>query len=107
MTTTLPTPKIKHAAFVKYAGVCVLSLMFENKFSQLCSANETNPGRDPAQKSLKIGPSRDFSFNLKQDLNNLSGFCKQLRSKSCFKISCLSGFLTVYLKKNAQKPREI
>ena len=44
-------------------------------------------------------PSRDFSPNLKQDLSGLSGFFRQLRSKSCFKMSGLSGFWTVYLKK--------
>ena len=33
------------------------------------------------------GPSRDFSPNLKQDLSGLSGFFRQLRSKSCFKMS--------------------
>ena len=32
-------------------------------------------------------PSRDFSPNLKQDLSGLSGFFRQLRSKSCFKMS--------------------
>ena len=37
-------------------------------------------------------PSRDFSPNLKQDLSGLSGFFRQLRSKSCFKMSGLSGF---------------
>ena len=37
-------------------------------------------------------PSRDFSPNLKQDLSGLSGFSRQLRSKSCFKMSGLSGF---------------
>ena len=37
-------------------------------------------------------PSRDFSPNLKQDLSGLSGFFGQLRSKSCFKMSGLSGF---------------
>ena len=44
-------------------------------------------------------PSRDFSLNLKQDLSGLSGFFKRLRSKSCFKMSGLSSFWTVYLKK--------
>ena len=44
-------------------------------------------------------PSRDFSPNLNQDLSGLSGFFRQLRSKSCFKMSGLSGFRTVYLKK--------
>ena len=34
-----------------------------------------------------------------QDLSGLSGFFRQLRSKSCFKMSVLNGFLTVYLKK--------
>ena len=37
-------------------------------------------------------PSRDFSPNLKQDMSSLSGFFRQLRSKSCFKIGGLSGF---------------
>ena len=37
-------------------------------------------------------PSRDFSPNLKQDLSGLSGFFRQLRSKSCFKMSGLSDF---------------
>ena len=36
-------------------------------------------------------PSPDFSPNLKQDLSGLSGFFRQLRSKSCFK---MSGFLS-------------
>ena len=34
-------------------------------------------------------------------------FFRQLRSKSCFKMSGLSGFWTVYLKKTAQEPRKI
>ena len=46
-----------------------------------------------------IDPGRDFSPNLKQDLSGLSGFLRQLRSKSCFKISGLSGFERFYLKK--------
>ena len=56
---------------------------------------------------IRRNPSRDFSPNLKQDLTGLSGFFRQLRSKSCFKMSGLSGSWTVYLKKNAQKPRKI
>ena len=52
-------------------------------------------------------PSRDFSPNLKQDLSGLSGFFRQLRSKSCFKMSGLSGFWTVLFKKTAKKPRTI
>ena len=47
--------------------------------------------------------SRDFSPNLKQDLSGLSGFFRQLRSKSCFKKSGLSGFSTVYVKKSRSK----
>ena len=43
--------------------------------------------------------SRDFSPNLKQDLSGLSGFFRQLHSKSCFIMSGLSGFWTVYLQK--------
>ena len=44
------------------------------------------------KKELLQRPSRDFSPNLKQDLSGLSGFFRQLRSKSCFKMSGLSGF---------------
>ena len=48
-------------------------------------------------------PKTGLLTNLKQDLSGLSGFFRQLRSKSCFKMSGLSGFLTVYLR----KPRKI
>ena len=41
---------------------------------------------------MSTHPSRDFSPNLKQDLSGLSGLFRQLRSKSCFKMSGLSGF---------------
>ena len=51
------------------------------------------------EKWVFCSPSRDFSPNLKQDLSGLSNFFRQLRSKSCFKMSGLSGFWTVYLKK--------
>ena len=54
---------------------------------------------DEEQNSYIEHPSRDFSPNLKQDLSSLSGFFRQLCSKSCFKMSGLSGFRTVYLKK--------
>ena len=50
-------------------------------------------------------PSRDFSPNLKQDLSGLSGFFRQLRSKSCFKI--LSVPLKNRAMQTAQKPRKI
>ena len=40
-----------------------------------------------------------------KDLSGLSGFFRQLRSKSCFKMSGLSGFWTVYLKKKRSKNR--
>ena len=47
---------------------------------------------DGAVKTFCWDPSRDFSPNLKQDLSGFSGFFRQLRSKSCFKMSGLSGF---------------
>ena len=43
-------------------------------------------------KMCMLRPSPDFSPNFKQDLSSLSGFFRQLRTKSCFKISGLSGY---------------
>ena len=44
-------------------------------------------------------PTLRCSWNVKHDLSGLSGFFRQLRSKSCLKMSGLRGFWTVYLKK--------
>ena len=53
-------------------------------------------------KQVRRSPNRDFSPKLKQDLSGLSGFFRQLRSKSCFKMSGLSyvSFFNGYLKLN-------
>ena len=59
--------------------------------------------RKTAQKPLKSCLRNRSKITARNELF-LSGFFKQLRSKSCFKMSGLSGFWTVYLKKTAQKP---
>ena len=53
--------------------------------------NKVNVERETKTENDHL-PSRDFSPRLKQDLSGLSGFFRQLRSKSCFKMSDLSGF---------------
>ena len=53
--------------------------------------------RKTAQKRLKSCLRNRSKITARNELF-LSGFCRQLRSKSCFKMSGLSGFWTTYLE---------
>ena len=56
-------------------------MMGENILKTFKHKLESNP------KTQNNCPLRDFLPNLKQDLSGWSGFLRQLRSKSCFKMS--------------------